>query len=120
MLGRRRDRILLVGVIRHPVLRPAVRDQVLHRVRAAAATDGELEPRTAVLLALSAPAGLLKVVAPQPADRDHATRRINTAAQQVPAAAVVQQVLAEMQGAVALAAIAGGAAASTCSGGGSC
>ncbi len=120
VLGRRRDRILLVGVTRHPVLRPAVRDQVLHRVRAAAATDGELEPRTAVLLALSAPAGLLKVVAPQPADRDHATRRINTAAQQVPAAAVVQQVLAEMQGAVALAAIAGGAAASTCSGGGSC
>jgi Golgi phosphoprotein 3 (GPP34) len=120
VLGRRRDRILLVGVTRHPVLRPAVREEVLHRVQAAATGDGALEPRTAVLLALSAPAGLLKVVAPQPAGRDHAQRRISTAAQLVPAAAVVQQVLAQMRAAAASAAIAGGAAAGTCSGGGSC
>jgi hypothetical protein len=112
VLGRRRSRILLVNVTRHPVLRPTVREEVLHRVRAAAATDGVLEPRTAVLLALAGPAGLVKVVAPQRSDRDHARRRMSTAAQQVPAAAVVQQVLAEMQTAVALAARAGGAAAS--------
>ena len=48
VLGRRRDRmILLVNVTRHPVLRPAVREEVLHRVQAAAITDGGLEPRTA-------------------------------------------------------------------------
>ena len=92
---------------------------MLHPVQAAA-TDGALEPRTAVLLALSAPAGLLKVVAPQRSGRDYAQRRISTAAQLVPAAAVVQQVLAQMEAAAASAAIAGGAAASTCSGGGSC
>lgn len=111
VLGRRRARLLLVTVTRHPVLRPTVREEVLHRVQAAAATDGVLEPRTAVLLALAGPAGLVKVVAPQRSDRDRARRRIGTAAEQVPAAAVVQQVLAEMQTAVALAAGAGGAAA---------
>jgi len=119
VLGCRRDRILLVGVTRHPVLRAAVREEVLHPVQAAA-TDGALEPRTAVLLALSAPAGLLKVVAPQRSGRDYAQRRISTAAQLVPAAAVVQQVLAQMRAAAASAAIAGGAAAGTCSGGGGC
>nr|WP_281246799.1 GPP34 family phosphoprotein [Geodermatophilus amargosae] len=106
VLGRRRSRILLVNVTRHPVLRPTVREEVLHRMRAAA-TDGVLEPRTAVLLALAGPAGLVKVVAPQRSDRDHARRRMSTAAQQVPAAAVVKRVLAEMQTAVALAAKAG-------------
>ena len=111
VLGRRRARLLLVTVTRHPVLRPTVREEVLHRVQAAAATDGVLEPRTAVLLALAGPAGLVKVVAPQRSDRDRARRRIGKAAEQVPAAAVVQQVLAEMQTAVALAAGAGGAAA---------
>ena len=110
VLGRRRARLLLVTVTRHPVLRPTVREEVLHRVQAAA-TDGVLEPRTAVLLALAGPAGLVKVVAPQRSDRDRARRRIGKAAEQVPAAAVVQQVLAEMQTAVALAAGAGGAAA---------
>jgi hypothetical protein len=99
VLGRRRDRILMVNVTRHPILRPPAREEVLHRVQTAASTDGALEPRTAVLLALAGPAGLLKVVAPQRADRHHTQRRINTAAQQVPAAAVVQQVLAQMQAA---------------------
>jgi hypothetical protein len=112
VLGRHQDRILLVNVTRHPLLQPAAREEVLLRVQTAVATDGALEPRTAVLLALAGPAGLLKVVAPQRSDRDHARRRINTAAEQVPAAAVVHRVLAEMQTAVALAAKAGGAAAS--------
>jgi hypothetical protein len=103
VLGRRRARIPLVNITRHPVLRPAVREEVLHRVRAAAAADGALEPRAAVLLALAGPAGLLKVVAPQRSDRDGVRRRISTAAQQVPVAAVVQRVLADMQTAVALA-----------------
>jgi hypothetical protein len=110
VLGRRRARILLVHVPRHPVLRPTVREEVLHRVRAAAA-DGALEPRTAVPFAPVGPAGVLKVGARQRSDRDHARRRISTAAQKVPAAAVVQHVLAEMRTAVALAARAGGAAA---------
>ena len=108
VLGRRRSRIPLVNVTRHPVLRPTVREEVLHRVRAAATTDGALETRTAVLLALAGPAGLVKVVAPQRRDRDHARRRISTAAQQVPVAAVVKRVLAEMQTAVAVAASKGG------------
>ena len=54
VLGRRRDRVLVFTVTRHPVLQPAVREELLERVRAAAAGDGELEPRTAVVLALAA------------------------------------------------------------------
>jgi hypothetical protein len=111
VLERRRNRIPLVGGTRRPVVRPAVHGEVLQRLQLAAATDGVFEPRTALLLALSRPAGLLKVVALQRADRDLATRRNNTASQRVPAAAVVMNVLAEMQAAVALAARAGGAGA---------
>ena len=99
VLGRRRDRVLLVPVTRHPVLQAAPRDEALARVRAAAAADGPLEPRTAVLLALSGPCRLLEVVAPERSDRGHAKRRIAEAAELTPVAAVVKRVISEAQAA---------------------
>lgn len=105
VLGRRRDRVLLWSVTRHPVLRPDTRDEPLRRVRVAATGDGYLDPRTAVLLALSGPARLLEVVAPERADRRHAKRRIATATELTPVAPVVKKVIAEMQAAAGAAAV---------------
>jgi hypothetical protein len=102
VLGRRRDRVLVFTVTRHPVLQPAVREELLARVRAAAAGDGQLEPRTAVVLALTGPSGLLEVVAPDQASRRHAERRVETAAELTPVAPVVKKVIAEMQAAAAI------------------
>jgi hypothetical protein len=118
VLGRRRDRVLVFTVTRHPVLQPAVREELLERVRAAAAGDGQLEPRTAVVLALTGPSGLLEVVAPDQASRRHAERRVETAAELTPVAPVVKKVIAEMQAAAAIligfgAAGGGGASASS-------
>jgi ParB-like chromosome segregation protein Spo0J len=70
-------------------------------VRLAATGDNGLEGRTAVLLALTGPARLLEVVAPERADRKHARRRIATAAELTPVAPVVKKVIAEMQAAAA-------------------
>ncbi|MGI8535543.1 MAG: GPP34 family phosphoprotein [Mycobacteriales bacterium] len=72
-----RDPRGLWRVTAHPVLRPELRDEVVARLRAAAAGDGEIEPRTAVVLALAGPARLLEVVADKP--HDHAKRRIAAA-----------------------------------------
>ena len=113
VLGRGRDHVLLFTVTRHPVLQPAVRGELLERVRAAAAGDGELEPRTAVVLALAGPSRLLEVVAPDKASRRHAKRRIETATELTPVAPVVKKVIAEMQAAAAAAVAAGGAASSS-------
>ncbi|HST46341.1 GOLPH3/VPS74 family protein [Jatrophihabitans sp.] len=99
VLGRRRDRMLLWSVTRHPVLRPDARDEPVRRVRLAAAGDGYLEPRTAVLLALAGPARLLEVVAPERAARRHARQRIKAASELTPVAPVVKKVIAEMQAA---------------------
>ena len=101
VLDRRRDHVLLVPVTRHPVLAPAVREEVLERVRAAAAGEGEIEPRTAVVLALAGPSRLLEVVAPDKASRPHARRRIETATELTPVAPVVKKVIAEMHAAAA-------------------
>jgi Golgi phosphoprotein 3 (GPP34) len=105
-------------VTRHPVLQPAVREEVLERVRAAAAGEGEIEPRTAVVLALAGPSRLLEVVAPDKAGRPHARRRIETATELTPVAPVVKKVIAEMHAAAATAAagaaaVAGGAVSSS-------
>jgi hypothetical protein len=108
VLDRRRDRVLLVPVTRHPVLAPAVREEVLERVRAAAAGEGEIEPRTAVVLALAGPSRLLEVVAPDKAGRPHARRRIETATELTPVAPVVKKVIAEMHAAAAAAAAGAG------------
>lgn len=113
VLGRRRDRVLLVPVTRHPVLRAAARDEVLQRVRAAAADDGELEPRTAVVLALTGPSRLLEVVAPEKASRRHARARIQAATDLTPVAPVVKKVIAQMQAAAAAGAAAAATAASS-------
>jgi hypothetical protein len=77
---------------------------VVERVRAAAAADGPVDERTAVLLALSGPAHLLEVVAPDGATRKHARRRIDGAAELVPAAEAVKVALEEVQVATIVAA----------------
>ncbi len=120
VLGRRRDRwswFTWFPVTRHPVLQPPVREEVLERVKAAAAGEGEIEPRTAVVLALAGPSRLLEVVAPEQASRRHARLRIETATELTPVAPVVKKVIAEMHAAAAAAAGAaaavGGAASSS-------
>lgn len=105
VLGRRRDRVLLFTVTRHPVLQPDARSEPLERIRIAAAGDAGLEPRTAVLLALAGPARLLEVVAPERADRRHARSRIKMATELTPVAPVVKKVIAEMQAAAGTAAV---------------
>lgn len=66
----------------HPVLRRDLRDELVGRLQEAAAGDGEIEPRTALVLALSGPLRLLEVVAPLP-PRKHARRRIDHALEHV-------------------------------------
>jgi hypothetical protein len=85
---------------RHPVKDLAAQARLLAEVRAAAVGVGPLEPRVATLLALAGPCQLLEVVAPDRADRKAARRRIDTAADQVPAAAAVKATVQEVQAAV--------------------
>ncbi|EIV90741.1 hypothetical protein FraQA3DRAFT_0139 [Frankia sp. QA3] len=104
VLGRRRDRVLVVRITHHPVLRTEARDEVVWRMRTAATGDGPLDPRTATVLALSGPARLLEVVAPQRAERRHAKARIAAATDQTPIAPIVRKVIQEAQQAAAAAA----------------
>jgi hypothetical protein len=106
-----RDDRGLFQVTTHPVLQPKLRDEVLMRLREAAAGDAELEPRTAVVLALAGPARLLEVVADKP--HDHAKRRIAEATESTPVAEVVKQVIAEAAAAAAAVTAAGAVPAST-------
>ncbi len=85
-----RDKPAALRTTRHPVADPASQAALLADVRSAAADDGPLETRTAVLLALSGPCHLLEVVAPDREDRKHARRRIDDAADLVPAADAVK------------------------------
>jgi hypothetical protein len=103
VLGRRRDRVLLWHVTRHPVLRPLEHRALLRRLRTAATGDGGLDARTAVLLALAGPSRLLEVVAPDRADRPHAKRRIAAATDLSPVALVVKEVIAAAQTAAGVA-----------------
>jgi len=96
VLGRRQDRLLLWSVTRHPVRQPAARNELLQRVRQAAAADTGLQARTAALLALAEPARLLKVIAPVRADRRHARKRITMATELTPIAPVVTRVIAQL------------------------
>ncbi|NHC13049.1 GOLPH3/VPS74 family protein [Motilibacter deserti] len=107
----RREPRSLLRSERYPVRDLAARAEVLDRVRAAAASDRELDPRTAVLLALSGPCRLLEVVAPDRSTRKHARTRIDAATAQTPVAPVVKAVIQDVQVAVAAAATAAGAAA---------
>jgi len=52
---------------------------IVERLRAAAAGDAPLDPRTALLLAMTGPAHLLEVVATERGARRHARRRIDHA-----------------------------------------
>ena len=109
VLGRRRDILLgIFPVTRHPVRDLLVHEEVLGRLRLAAGGDGPLDPRTAVLLALAGPAGLLEVASPLRAGRRHARDRMRTALGLVPVAAIVRRVIAQIE-----AEAAGGALAAT-------
>ena len=77
---------------RHPVTDRTAHAALLAEVRAAAAGDGPLSERDAVLLALAGPCQMLEVVAPDRADRRHAKRRIAQASEQVETAAVKQAI----------------------------
>lgn len=94
---------------RHPIIDSSAQTLLLDRIRAAATGEGPLDGRDASLLALAGPCQMLKVVAPNRADRATAKRRIAEAAEQVPVAAAVRHVIEAMNAAV----IAGGAVAAT-------
>ena len=64
---------------RYELAEVGIRDGIAQRLRTAAASDEALEPRTALLLAMTWPAGLLEVVAPERGSRRHARERIDHA-----------------------------------------
>lgn len=97
---------------RHPIADPGTHELLLAEMRAAATGSGPLSPRTATLLALAGPCQLLEVVAPERGDRKAARRRIETAAEHVPAAAAVKATIEATQAAV-IAVIAASSVAST-------
>lgn len=91
------------------------RDVVVARLRAAAASDDPLDVRTAVLLAVTGPAQLLELVAPDRSGRKHARQRIDHALDDTslePIAESVRNVLAEATAAVVTATIATSVASS--------
>jgi hypothetical protein len=99
---------------RHQVLDRAVRDEIVGRLRAAAAGDDELDVRTALLLSMTGPAQLLERVAPERAGRKHARRRIDHALDGTfsqPIADSVRKVLADAAAAVVAATVAASVAA---------
>lgn len=96
---------------RHPVADPAAHAALLAEVRAAAVGRGPLDARLATLLALAGPCQLLEVVAPERRDRKAARRRIDAAADQVPAASAVKAAIEAVQVAVIAAVTAANAGA---------
>ncbi|MDP9074273.1 MAG: GPP34 family phosphoprotein [Actinomycetota bacterium] len=61
---------------RYDIADPIRRDDIVGRLQAAAASDTPLDARTAVVLAMTGPAYLLEVVAPERGARRHARARI--------------------------------------------
>jgi hypothetical protein len=98
---------------RHPVADPAAHAALLAEVRAAATTDGPLDARLATLLALSGPCQMLEVVAPDREDRKVARKRIDEAADLVPAADAVKHVIETIQMVVIMAATSSAVVTST-------
>lgn len=97
---------------RHAVVDTAARDEIVGRLRTAAAGDDVLDARTALVLSMTGPAHLLELVAPERAGRKHARRRIDHALQSSqlqPIGELVRKLLAE----AAAAATAGAVAASS-------
>ncbi len=62
-----------------PLLDRGARDAVVARLQQAAHGDGPIEARTALVLSMTGPAKLLKLVAPNRDTRKHARRRIDHA-----------------------------------------
>ncbi len=100
---------------KRPVLDRAVWDEVVDRLRAAARSDGPLDPRTALVLSMTGPAHLLEVVAPERSGRRHARKRIDHAldgSDLEPVGKIVRRLIQEAtEAAVTTAVIAGAAAA---------
>ncbi len=83
--------VVVAGLVADGVLAPAEgsirpkndvvdvrrRDGLIARLQSAAADDGPMDPRTALVLNMTGPANLLEVVAPERATRKHARRRID-------------------------------------------
>jgi hypothetical protein len=84
---------------------PAEREAIVSRLREAAAGDGPLEPRRALLLSMTGPANLLEVVAPGRGGQRHARRRIDHAVDGTelePVAKAVRKVIADAVSAAAI------------------
>jgi hypothetical protein len=85
------------------------RDEVLVRLRAAAAGDEQIDPRTALVLSMTGPAQLLELIAPQRgAERRHARHRIDHATDGSPYEAIsraVRKLIADEQAAAATVAV---------------
>lgn len=104
------------GRARSELTAPAVRDEVVGRLRAAAQADGPMDIRTAALLSLTGPAYLLEVVAPDRGTRRHARKRIDRALDATvlaPVAKTVRRVLADAAAAASAATTGGAIAASS-------
>ena len=90
---------------RHELIDRAAQDAVVERLRLAAAGEDRLDARTASLVAMTGPAQLLELVAPDRSTRRHARRRIDRALDATslqPIAESVRKVLADAAGAVAV------------------
>lgn len=99
---------------RRPVLDRSAWDAVVDRLRAAAQSDGPLDPRTALVLSMTGPAQLLEVVAPVRSTRRHARNRIDHALDGTDLEAVgkvARRLIQEVTEAAATAAVIGAAAA---------
>ena len=97
-------------------LQPTVREDLVQRLREAAAEPASADLRTAIVLAFTVPARLVEVVAPRRRTRRHVRRQIDRLLDGTPIEAVLDAVrteLAAQQVAVG-AAVVGGAVASSC------
>jgi hypothetical protein len=92
---------------RRPLLDAVARESLVDRLRAAAAGDGPLDSRTALLLSMTGPAQLLEVVAPSRSGRRHARERIDHALDGTELAPVAKVVRRLVQEAAAAASVAG-------------
>jgi Golgi phosphoprotein 3 (GPP34) len=100
---------------RHRIWDVERRDEIIDRLRAAAAGDDPMPVRTAVLLSMTGPAQLLEVVAPDRSTRKHARRRIDHALDATTMEPVAQSVRKVLQDAAAAVSIAAFTAASSSS-----
>ena len=87
----------------------AGREEAIERLRGAAASDAQIDPRTALVLSMTGPAHLLALMAPRHgADRRHARDRIDHATDGLPCDAItraVRKVITQDETAAASAAV---------------